>query len=417
MHIGVLSDPANFHTQKWAYGLQDAGAKVTIFSFSDYELPGVTCVKIPPRFTLKGELTYASFLYSGAGLAKMLKSFRVDILNPVNVTPYGVWALQSGFRPIISMAMGADILEYPPDEKDLSVPVDRTWSSTAAGQNSRWQRNMYSLKWKRFRREVKRVLDNSDLVFGDNLQLVHAVRDWFQVPADKVLLNRWGIDPGIFEASEPELEALRKRYDIRDWQRVVLSPRGMKPIYQGDLILDAFERLVRRGVRDANLIMLGTGYDIPPDLIKRAKDIQDHYPNFHLETELLSRQTLGALWQLTDICVNTPVYDGFSNALCEARYTGTIPLVNDIPAHREVLEPDVHARYVDPFTPEHLADAIINTMERFDELSPPMATANEKWIRQHAMLAANMERFLKSCRQVMLIYRTRKAYQIGSYKK
>ncbi|MEO1449712.1 MAG: glycosyltransferase [Bacteroidota bacterium] len=417
MHIGVLSDPENFHTQKWAYGLQEAGAKVTIFSFSDYELPGITCVKVPPRFTFKGELTYASFLYSGPGLAKWLKSFRVDILNPVNVTPYGVWGLQSGFRPMISMAMGADILEYPPDEKDLSVPLDRTWSSQAAGQTSLWQRNMYSIKWKRFRKEVQRVLENSDLIFGDNMQLVHAVRDWFQIPAERVLLNRWGIDPALFEPKPEEEAALRQRYNIRDWQQVVLSPRGMKPIYQGDLILGAFERLVRRGVRDANMIMLGTGYDIPAELEAKAKDLEAHYPNFHLETELLSRKTLGSLWHLTDICVNAPAYDGFSNALCEARYTGTVPLVNDIPAHREVLEPDVHARYIDPFTPEHLADAIMDTMERFDSLRPVMAAANGKWIRQHAMLAVNMERFLKSCRQVMLIYRTRKAYQIGSFKK
>ena len=210
MHIGVLSDPENFHTQKWSLALQQAGAKVTIFSFSDYQYNLVPCVKVPPRFTRRGKITYASYLFSLQGLRKVIQEYKIDILNPINATPFGVWAARSQFRPIACISMGADILEFPPSWKESTIPEERIWSSKSADNLSWSTRILNRIKWHLFRRNVRKALEAAEFITGDNLELVRAVREWFQIPTEKVHLNRWGIEEELFEISEIRKAELAK---------------------------------------------------------------------------------------------------------------------------------------------------------------------------------------------------------------
>ncbi|MDX2245517.1 MAG: glycosyltransferase [Bacteroidia bacterium] len=401
MHIGVLSDPGNFHTQKWASALQREGAKVTIFSFSDFVFDKVPCVQVLPSWTVGGKITYPSFLYSGENLRAALSKHKVDLVNPINITPYGVWAARSGFRHIVSIAMGADILEYPPQKELSGIPVSRTWASNQTTRPGAVKKIVHGLKWRVFRQEVQKALDASELITGDNQQLIYAMRDWFGVSEKKLKLNRWGVEPEMFTICETKKAEIRKKYKIRDWQKVILSPRGMKPVYQGDIILESFERLLRRGVRDAQFIMLSAGYDIPPEVDKKAKLLDSQFENFHYERGILPREEVSALWSVVDVFVNAPIYDGYSNALGEGRYAGAIPVVNDIPAHREFLQHDKNSRILKTFTPQHLADEILELIPRVEELKTKFAPVNRKWIEQHAMLDRNIRIFLRDCEKVL----------------
>ncbi|MFK7971256.1 MAG: glycosyltransferase, partial [Bacteroidia bacterium] len=253
MHIAVLCDPASFHTQKWAQALQRNGAEVTVFSFSKEKVEGVNCVQIKPW---GGRLSYAAFLRSGKTLRAALEAHKVDVLNPINITPYGVLAARSGFRPIAAVSMGADILEYPPSRKAApGVAWMQTNPPGLFGKLTNRLRHRY------FRKLVKEALDAASFVTGDNLVLVHAVRDWFDIPEGKLQLNRWGAEPALFDVSEADKQSLREQFGIEEGQAVVLSPRGMKPIYQGELILEAYERLLNEG-RKEKFIMLSAGYAI-----------------------------------------------------------------------------------------------------------------------------------------------------------
>ncbi|MEZ4828375.1 MAG: glycosyltransferase family 4 protein [Bacteroidia bacterium] len=400
MHIGVLSDPSNFHTQKWALALQRAGAKVTIFSFSDFAWDLVPCVRVRPSWTVGGNITYPSFLYSGENLRAALIKHKVDLVNPVNITPYGVWAARSGFRPMVSVAMGADILEYPPKKENSNIPVSRIWSSnqTMAGPV---RKVIHGVKWRVFRQEIKAALDASALITGDNIQLVNAMREWFGINKNKLRLNRWGVEPELFSCSETQKAELRKEYKIRDWQRVILSPRGMKPVYQGDVILDAFEMLLRRGVRDAKLIMLSAGYDVPPSVDKKAKLLDSQFENFHYQQGILPREAVSSLWSVVDAFVNAPVYDGYSNALGEGRYVGAVPVVNDIPAHREILRHNHNCLMVNPFTPQHLADQLLELIPQMDAVKARFAPTNRKWMEENSLLDKNVRIFIRDCEGVL----------------
>lgn len=400
MHIAVLSDPSNFHTQKWVYALKKTGIQVSVFSFFDHQIPGVHCVKIEPEYTIRGRLTYGSYLYTTEALRKALVAHKVDIVNPINITPFGVWATRTGVKPVVSIAMGADILEYGPKPADR-IPADRVWNSKQIDKTGLLDKAVYGLKWRQFRKYVKQALDDSDLITGDNLQLIKAMKDWFGIPQGKLRLNRWGIEEALFQQNASRQTALRKRFAIRDWQRIIVSPRGLKPVYQGDLILDAFERLVKRGMRDAKLILLSAGYDVPPSWESRARQLHQQFDNFHYESGLIDREDICQLWSIADAVISIPVYDGYSNSLSEARYAGAIPIVNKIPAHQEILEHDVHGWMVDPLSPEHLADAILTLMGDMDTYKDRYAQANRPWILQHASLSTNIQQFVKDCHRVL----------------
>ena len=392
MHIAVLCDPASFHTQKWAQALQRNGAEVTVFSFSDEKIEGVRCVKIKPW---GGRLTFAAFRRSGPRLKQALLKHKVDVLNPINITPYGVWAARSGFRPLAAVSMGADILEYPPAR---SAAPDVAWMQTDppgfVGKVANRFRHRY------FRKLVKEALDVASFVTGDNLVLVHAVRDWFGIAEDKLQLNRWGVEPPLFEVSEAEKESLRKQFEIEPGQPVVLSPRGMKPIYQGELILDAFAKLLEEG-RTEKFIMLSAGYAISKAVRKRSAELSERFPNFHYEADVIPRERVLQLWSLVDTFISAPVYDGYSNALAEGRYAGAVALVNAIPGNLEVVEHDVHGLVVDPFIANNLTVDLRYTLNNLEALKARFAPVNKTWIEANSVMDVNIKRFLERCEELL----------------
>ncbi|MEL6695012.1 MAG: glycosyltransferase family 4 protein [Bacteroidota bacterium] len=395
MHIGVLSDPNNFHTRKWVKGLLSQGAKVTVFSFFEGEIEGATCIRIPPQRTLQGKITYFSYLHSYEDLREALYTHQIDVLNPINVTPYGVWGARTGFRPLVQIAMGADILEYPPTLEELELPTHRLYSSNRTQKLGPVQQAIFPFKWRTFRKNVAAALEAADLVTGDNLQLTEALEKWFQVPSDKIRLNRWGIEEKAFDVPPSQIAALRQKLQIRQWQRVILSPRGLKPVYNGDVILQAMELLLKRGVRDAHFIVLSAGYDVPKEQEAKALELATQFDNFTYLQELIPREEMMILWRMVDAFVITPMYDGYSNALSEGRFVGAIPIVNDIPAHRELMQHAYNGLVVESLAPDTLADMMRYALEHTDVLKERFTPVNQAWIHEHALLESNIQAFIQ----------------------
>ena len=408
MHIAILSDPNNFHTRKWARALALAGAKVTVFSFEAEEsgglhvsVPGrgdleqalIECVQVKPLFRRKGKYSYLSYLYSGEELGKELDRRNVDIVNALNITPFGVWALQTGRKPLIASALGADILEYPPGLELSPALKQRSWDNVEGSVTGRG----YGLKRRFHRGQVEKVLRYADLVTGDNQTLLDCMRDWFRVDEQRMKLLRWGVEPELFESSETEQERVREQFGIQKGETVILSPRGAKAVYQGDIIIDAFERLLANGYADCRFIMLGAGYEVANNVEWRALALEKQYPNFRFVREQIPRETVALLWKEVDVFVSAPVYDGYSASLAEGRYVGAVPLVNDIPATRELIRHGENGWIVDPFTAEGLAKALEQVLKDLPEVKNKFGPTNRKWIEAHSMQSTSAEMFLQWC--------------------
>lgn len=401
MRIAVLAEPDSFHTKKWTQALTEAGQEVVVFSFSDYQIPGIECVKIEPRFTFRGNVTYFSYLGTGKRLRRALKKHRIDLLNPINVTPFSVWARRARLHPMFSVAMGSDILEYPPAGKG-EIPIERLWTRTQSGMLSWVEKIQMPLKRWLFRREVQQALSASDFVIGDNWVLVNAVRDWFGVKEDQSALNRWGIEPELFDMTEEEETNLRQKYRIPVGTRLLTSPRGIKAIYQGDIIIEAIRQTLESGeLQDTRILMLSAGYAVPNDIEAIASDLESRFPQFSLIREAIPREEMCQLWNLTDVFISAPIYDGYSNALSEGRYIGAVPIVNDTPATQEVMEDGIHGKVVKQFEPEQVAKAIREVMNDVDGWKNRIAQTNRDWVEGEAVLSVNIRRFVEKAKHLL----------------
>lgn len=400
MRIGVLSDPNNFHTQKWVKALQKAGAEVFVFSFDSYSKQDIKAIQLPTPIGKKPSYSYLDYLFGGKILRKALVEHNIDLLNPLNITPFGVWAMQSKFKPVIACAFGADILEYPPHLNNDPQLLARSWDNQEIQLSSK-QKFIQTQKRKFYRNRVAAALDYADLITGDNQYLVDCMADWFSIPKQKLALLRWGVEPELFEQSAESRAVIQKKFGLKDGQKMILSPRGAKPIYQADIILDAFEQLLQNSQLNAKLIMLGAGYSVSPSVSKKAKMLMESFPNFHFEEDALPREEVYSLWNWANIFISAPIYDGYSAALAEGRYIGAIPVVNSIPANLELIVHQENGWIVEPFEARKLAQDLQFLLENFEEIQPRIANSNRIWIEENSIMDRNAIRFIEFAKSII----------------
>ena len=254
-----------------------------------------------------------------------------------------------------------------------------------------------------YRREVAAVLREAALVTADNQPLINALRESFAVPEDKIALLRWGLDPALFDETSGAAGRPRfTRLNIPEERRLVLSPRGLKPVYQADAVLRAFEELLARNEHAG-----GSSSRCRPGTIPRraylaqARELARRYPRFSLIEGQLSPAQMAALWRRTDVFVSVPVYDGYSSAVAEGRYAGAIPVANAIPGNLEILRHEWNALLVRPFGAENLAAVLRRALNDCETLRPVFAARNRAWILEHGLLDAAARRFLELAEGVM----------------
>ncbi len=392
MHIAILSSPANFHTQKWAESLQAAGNKVSVFSFDDHDFApkNIQNICVPATFTHKGKASYISYL-DGRNLKKALSIHKIDLVLAINATPFGVWAAKANFHPCVIFAVGADILEYAKDKKEQPV---YNWNSKEFTKDSLFFKLKQTFTKPIFQHEVAQALHFADGIMADNEVLTKAIHAFFKVPLHKIHLNRGGIEPELFLPNAEMLAALKTHFKIPENATVILSPRGMKPAYQPDVVIDAFEALLaENALPNAYFIMLSAGYDIPKSLEIKGEMMMKKYSHFFFEKNVLSRQKISQLWHLVEVFISAPVYDGYSASLAEGRYMGLIPVVNKIAAHTEILTHQENAWFVEPYNAENLASALKEIMLTKELWKKKFAQNNEKWIAENSIMQNSIKAF------------------------
>lgn len=394
MRLALLSLPGNFHCRKWAGALARAGAKTTVYSFEASEIPGVECVRIKPPVIWKGRYRFPSYLLAARTLRRELESRRTGVLHPLHLTPFGVWARRSGFRPYIPAAVGADVFEYA--QKDLRRG---RWADDGAACSRMKDAALRPF----YRREVAAVLRDAARVTADNQPLADAMRETFAVPEEKIELLRWGLDPELFDATT-DAEAARtlRGLNIPEDSRLVLSPRGLKPVYQAEAVLQAFAELLADEANGGRqFVALTAGYDSAPGALANARKLAAQYPRFTLIKGQLSPGQMAALWKRTDVFISVPMYDGYSSAVAEGRYAGAVPVVNAIPGNLELLRDEWNALFVRPFNARNLAAVLRRALNEHERLRPVFAARNRAWILEHGLLDSAARRFLELAEGVL----------------
>ena len=394
MRLGLLSDPDNFHTDKWGSALARAGLDVRVYSFNPPKTSTLPATQIPLPAICGGKLNYLAYLMGGTALRKALLQDKVDVVNALNVTPFGVWAQRSGFHPWVASAMGADILEFMPKPILPQALKRRSWDNVE-GKAIGWAAAKAAMGRPMYRHWVGQALQAADWITADNQTLLQAIHSGFGVDPGKTELLRWGLEPAYFKA-DPGLQAAWKaRLGLAEGDKLLFSPRGLKAIYQSDIILEAFLRLVQGGRKDCVLVMLGAGYSVAQKSRDLAQAVRAAGGRVVIIDEVLDRRSMGQLWGLVDVFVSAPVYDGYSAALAEGRFAGAVPVVNAIPGNLELIQHMQNGWICDPFNATQLASDLHKMLDQLSDLKDRFRELNKKWILENSLVDVQAAKFVE----------------------
>lgn len=400
MRIAILSDPDNFHTRKWVRALVEAGGEVQVFSFDSCSHQDFPSKQLPLPAVCGGKLSYLAYLFGGKTLRSALHAANIDVVLALNVTPFGVWARQSGFHPWVVVAMGADILEFLPANQLPEGLEQRSWDNVE-GEGTGWTALKARFSRPFYRMQVRRSLLAADHITADNQVLVDAMQTGFGINPSKITLNRWGIDPQLLSPDPAAAEKLRIRLGIPEGKKVILSPRGLKAVYNADIIAEGYIQFVRAGNLDCCMVMLGAGYPVSEKILSLRKEAEAAGGTLIIVEDLLTAEEMGQIWCLSDIFISAPVYDGYSSALAEGRYVGAIPMVNAIPGNLELIRHGENGWVCSPFTPQQLAIDLEAIIPDLSDLKQKFAGINRKWIEENGVIAPNATRMLELLTRIL----------------
>jgi L-malate glycosyltransferase len=231
-----------------------------------------------------------------ASLRGVIRKVRPDVLHAGPIQTTGFLAALSGFRPLVVMSWGSDLL------KDAD--------------KNRWMRWVTGY-----------TLRRSTTFTGD----CAAVRDkalTFGVPQERIFTFPWGINLETF--SPGPADGLRARLGWQD-QFTVLSLRSWEPIYGIDVLLRGFARAAQQ---NPNLRLLLLGGGSLAGMVHQM--IQQHNLEHRVHLGgLVNQNELPRIYRSADLYVSASHSDGSSVSLMEALGSGLPSLVTGIPSNRE----------------------------------------------------------------------------------
>lgn len=233
-------------------------------------------------------------------LKSALQVAKPDLVHAGPLHQASYEAARSGFRPLVQMSWGSDIL----------------WQA---------KRNFFT------RRRVGFSLQKAKVVIGDCEAVCNAVQK-FGVAGDRIVTFPWGVDLERFKPGANQ--DLRARLG---WQNsfVVLHLRSLEALYDPLTVVHAFVRAASKNSL-LRFLMPGTG-----SLLPKIKSV---FANANLLDRVslpgpIPQNELPAYYHAADLYVSASLSDGSSVSLMEALASGLPAAVSDIPSNREWVQP------------------------------------------------------------------------------
>ncbi|NND71303.1 MAG: glycosyltransferase family 4 protein [Rhodothermales bacterium] len=363
VHLGFLGDGRNYHVQRWLPALSRQGLQVTLFTFRPPEngMDGVTVIPLrPPVARIRGRLSLLDFWFSGRQVRHALQEHDVDVLMASYATHYGWTGTLSRFHPVIIQTWTFDVSTYPV---------------------SGWQRFVFGP-------QVSAVLERADLITTDGDALSDYVRANYADVRAEVVPVRWGIDTDEIDHARESI-AFRKQNNIPADAPVVVSSRGLNPVYRPMVALQALLALLEND-SSVHVVVLTLEHDRDQETRDLLSRIINHQRG-HVVDRFLSRTEMSELWASTDVVVSVPSTDGISEGVLEAMYAGAIPVLSDIPSNRTFLKDSVNGYFVTGDDENELASQLETIVAELKSIREGIRARNIQWVREEASLKGTAE--------------------------
>lgn len=305
-------------------------------------------------------------------LKRVIRELKPDLIQAGPLQTAGLLAALTGFRPLVSMSWGYDLI--------FDARRDVFW---------RWA--------------TRFTLQRSAVMVGD-CATIRRLAISYGMPDEKIVTFPWGVDLEHYCPQGPRL--LFDDHPGSPRPFTLLSTRGWEPIYGVDVIARAFTRVARE-IPELRLLMLGGGSQA--DLLRRIfreGGIGDNLqgalsgPAQVIYPGLVNQQQLPQYYRSADLYLSASHSDGTSISLLEALACGTPALVSDIPGNREWVQPaapaDEQVGWLFPDGDDRALSAAIHTALENRARLPEMGRAARQLAEQRADWRQNFQELLRA---------------------
>lgn len=360
MHILYFTDGGNIADYRFLYKLVENGYKVSYVYLrregQEYAVPGVEQYHLSLDWAFGRNLVFKLWARWRAYRAfrRLVRGLKPDVLHAGWVPSAGFIAALSGYRPLLQMPWGSDILLVP-------------------------NKNVFYRKMTRF------ALRRADMVISDAEFVKQEIIRLTDIGESKITVFPRGIDLNLFLPDHRTRVRVRKRLKWVD-NPILIMTRKLGPIYGVSDFIDAMAIVVGRNP-GARALIAGDG-PLRDSLEKQADELglSNHLrflgnvPNADLPEYL----------NAADIYVSSSYSDGSSLSLLEAMACALPAVVTDVPAILEWIEDGNNGMVVPRGSPERIADAIIRII-RDPEMSRNMGQENLAIAKKRADWDRNFE--------------------------
>jgi glycosyltransferase involved in cell wall biosynthesis len=356
LNIAVVGSGRSVHVMARSAVMAGRGHRVRLVTLGEV-IPGAP---IEVRTRRIPNTPWAA-IAAGRSFLRDIREFSPDLLHLHYAGgKLATMATLSAVRPLVVTVMGGDVL---PEQHPGGLPALE-------------------------RRATRRVLEQADLVLVKSNALRPAI-ERLGVRPRRVETVRWGVDPALFHRDSGAAARLRSELGLSAVDRVILSPRILRSLYNVHLIVEAMKTILSEVPR---AVLLITEYAADPDY-RASLERKVHEHGLGERVRFVGSRPfdeMPALYSLAEVAVSVPASDGLPQSLFEAMACEVSVVLSRLPGYAEVVSEGEHVLLAD-FTAQSVADAVVKLLAD-PELRTGLTSRSLERVRAVGLLPAEAER-------------------------
>ncbi len=289
-----------------------------------------------------------------SSLKRILAKIQPDILHAGPIQTVGLIAALSGFRPLLMMSWGFDLME--------DVHRNLWWEKT-----------------------TRYVLQKSTFFISD-AQVTRQKAIRYGMNPKNTLVFPWGVD---LEHFKPNVQTFKRSNVL-----TLFCNRSWEPRYGVDVLAEAFVKVAKSKPNTRlNLLAGGSQENRIREILQKSGAIDQVRFQGYIPQKDLPRH-----YNEADLYISPSHVDGSSVSLMEAMACGLPCLVSDIPANREWVQEGENGWLFSDGDAAALAEKILQVVENRDTLKQIGANAR-RVAEERADWQKNFQKLLEAYRQ------------------
>jgi glycosyltransferase involved in cell wall biosynthesis len=326
IRLAFLANGESLHTKRWLMYFVGKGYDVHLITFTPEHIKGVKIHGL--RYF--GKIAYPLRIWN---IRKIVKKIDPDILHAHYISHYGVYGALTSFHPFVVSVWGSDVLITPKESRIRRYGVS------------------YALK-------------RADCVTTTAKFMKGYLVKTFGLPPKKIVRIPWGIDLKVFHRGyEREVRMLKRALGMKLGVPIILSNRNMAPQYEIESIIDAIPYVLKSHPDATFVFIRGSGSSKFENKMKLKARKLGIINNTRFISRLITPKTMAIYLNMADAAMSIPKCGQFGASILEGMICGSIPIVSDIPVHRELLVNGENAFLVNSDNPRQVAEAITYCIE------------------------------------------------------